>query len=98
VNGDLVLLETDLVDWNGDGNVDGADSGFSISNFTGISALTLSERDANGNVSAFFTADAVNDNGLDLEGAFSVTVAIPEPSSFIFFASAMLGLFVVRRK
>jgi hypothetical protein len=98
VNGDLVLLETDLVDWNGDGNVDGADSGFSITNFTGISALTLSERDANGNVSAFFTADAVNDNGLDLEGAFSVTVAIPEPSSFVFFASAMLGLFVVRRK
>lgn len=36
VNGEFLLLENDLADWNGDGTIDVADDGFAITNFTGI--------------------------------------------------------------
>lgn len=92
------MLENDAVDWNGDGTIDGSDDGFSITNFSGISSLTLSDRDASGNISAYFTADAVDASGLELEAAFRVTVQIPEPGCAVLLMLAVAGLSLVRRR
>ncbi len=54
MNGRLLLKEGDEVDINGDGNID---VGTALTNFTGISTLTISDRDGSGNVDVYFTAD-----------------------------------------
>ena len=72
VNGRVVLLEGDAIDWNGDGTIDGSDQGATLTDFTGISALTLSNRDGS-LVDLCFTADC-DVNGTVLEGGFFMTV------------------------
>ena len=72
VNGELVLVEGDAVDWNGDGMIDAADEGAVLTDFTGITSLTMSRRDAMGMVRLYFTADAVTVSGT-LEGGFELT-------------------------
>ena len=54
LNGELLLKEGDAVDMDGDGV---AEPTSILSDFTGISALTLSDRDAEGKVRLYFTAD-----------------------------------------
>ncbi|MCA9750751.1 MAG: T9SS type A sorting domain-containing protein [Gemmatimonadetes bacterium] len=54
LNDMLVLKEGDTVDFDGDGFVD---PGAHLVDFTGISALTLSDRSLNGEVRLYFTAD-----------------------------------------
>ncbi len=89
-NGQIVLLEGDLVDWNGDGVIDAADQGGFLTNFTGISSLTLGDRDASGFVNLAFTADVDLGEGI-LEGGFSLSVfAVPEPGT-----ATLLGLMAV---
>jgi len=76
LNGGVVLLEGDLVDWNGDGAIDAADDGARIENFTGISTLVLSDRDTTGALRLYFTADVVLDSTPDLvEGFMCLTVS-----------------------
>lgn len=67
LNGELLLLEGEAVDWDGDGSVD---VGTALTDFTGISALTLA---ANGTV--YFTAD-VDVNGTILEGYFCLSTGV----------------------
>ena len=53
VNDQVVLVENDEVDWDGDGLVD---AGTRLTDFTGISTLTLGDRFGD-EVDAYFTAD-----------------------------------------
>jgi hypothetical protein len=53
-NGQLLLKEGDAVDWDGDLI---PDPSATLVNFSGISTLTLSDRDQDGNVRIYFTAD-----------------------------------------
>ncbi|MEZ4648256.1 MAG: FlgD immunoglobulin-like domain containing protein [Candidatus Eisenbacteria bacterium] len=53
VNDQIVLVENDEVDWDGDGLVD---AGTRLTDFTGISSLTLGDRFGD-EVDAYFTAD-----------------------------------------
>lgn len=76
LNDRFMLREGQAVDLDGDGQVE---NGSVLSDFTGISALTLSDRD-NLMVSMYFTAD-VDVNGTpsttdDIEGAFRLTVFV----------------------
>jgi hypothetical protein len=64
LNDTLLLKEGDPVDLTGDGLID---PGTAISSFTGISALTLSDRDLTGRVYVYFTAD------VDTAGTSSTT-------------------------
>ncbi len=68
----LLVEEVDDVDWDGDGN---ADAGFKISgtlSFSGTRLVRISNRDPNGMVNIYFTAD-ISDNGAsELEGLFCV--------------------------
>ncbi len=79
LNGEIVLLEGETVDWNNDGVIDGSDQNAFVTNFTGISALTLSSRDANEKVNLCFTADC-DINGSTLEGGFMTTVSLAPPA------------------
>jgi hypothetical protein len=54
VNGAMVLKEGDTVDLDGDGTPEPTSH---LADFTGISSLVLGPRDAQGNVTAYFTAD-----------------------------------------
>lgn len=76
VNGNIVLREGDLVDWNGDGIVDTNDMGAFLTNFSGISSLTISERDPSGDLYACFTADCEID-GSDVGGGFRMRLGPP---------------------
>ncbi len=67
LNDDLLLLEGQAVDWDGDGTID---PGTALTDFTGISSLTLA---ADGTV--YFTAD-VDVNGTVLEGYFCLSTGI----------------------
>lgn len=88
LNDQLLLLEGDNVDWDGDGTVD---ANAVLENFTGISALTISERNANGEVTLYFTAD-VDVDGQTLEGAFAVTALIPGPGGLgLLLMGGLLG-------
>jgi hypothetical protein len=60
-NGDVVLKEGDIIDIDGDG-VPEPDA--VIDAFTGISTVVLSDRDEDGNVSVYFTADVDVPTGL----------------------------------
>ena len=95
INGELILTEGEPVDWNGDGVIDGGDGGAVLDNFTGISSLTLSDRQADGTISAYFTAD-VDIAGTVLTGAFRVTV--PEPGSASLLLFAIIPLALARRQ
>ncbi len=88
-NGDLVLREGDLVDWNNDGLIDGLDQGAFVTNFTGISSLTLGDRYGGGLVDIYFTADC-DVAGSTLEGGFRIT--IPEPATLTLLLLGSLAL------
>ena len=98
INGHLILMEGDPVDWNGDGTIDPMDSGRTIDQFTGLSSMTLSGRDASGNVRAFFTADTTDANGSVLEGAFHVAYTVPEPATGGLWAALLVGFAALRRR
>jgi hypothetical protein len=89
LNGDLVLMEGDLVDWNNDGMIDGLDQGAFLTDFTGISALTLGDRYGANLVDIYFTADC-DVGGSILEGGFRLTV--PEPASLSLLLLGALAL------
>ncbi len=97
-NGNILLLEGDLVDWNNDGVINGSDqSGFLTDFNSSTRGLTLSDRDANGDVRLLFYAD-VDLDGTVLQGAFSMSVsAVPEPSS-MFVLVLMAGPMLARRR
>lgn len=78
VNDQLVLLEGDAVDLDNDGIVE---PGSILRDFTGISALTMSDRNVSGNVFVYFTAD-VDTAGTtsttdDVEGFFRLEAETP---------------------
>ena len=99
VNGEVVLVEGDQVDWNNDGFVDLADDGFTITDFFGISSLSLSDRDTNGDVTVYFTADATNTGGTELEAALQVTLStIPEPEGGLLALFALGSIAIFRRR
>ncbi len=99
MNGEILLLAGDLVDWNNDGLIDGSDQNGFITDFTNSSrGLTLSDRDANGNVRLLFNAD-VDLNGTVLEGGFSMSFsAVPEPSSMMVLLLAVGPMLGRRRR
>jgi hypothetical protein len=80
VNKDVVLREGDQVDLSGDGI---AEANTKLVNFTGISALTMSDRDVFGNVNVYFTADidTLNTSSTldDVEGFFCLKVSVDTP-------------------
>ncbi len=75
LNDMLLLQEGDEVDLDGDGNVD---PGAVVSGFTGISTLTLSDRDMDNNVQVYFTADVdtagTSSTTDDIEGFYCIVV------------------------
>jgi hypothetical protein len=79
VNGGIVLVEGDLVDWNGDGVIDAGDNNGELADFTGISALTIGAR-IGGAVDVYFTADidflGTPGTADDLEGFMRVRVQV----------------------
>ena len=74
-NGEILLVEGDLVDWNGDGMIDAGDNNAVVANFTGISSLTVGAR-VGGFVNIYFTADCDFGGTPDLEGFFCVSVQV----------------------
>jgi len=71
VNGTLILTEGMAVDWDGDGVID---EDAIVDGFTGISTLALSDRDGDGVVRAYFTADVSVGGADELEGAFCLAI------------------------
>jgi hypothetical protein len=71
LNDQLLLLEGDEVDWDGDGAID---TGYVLTDFTGLSSLTLSDRDLMNTAKVYFTADVIGPQGLTLEGFFELAV------------------------
>ncbi|MBZ0269794.1 T9SS type A sorting domain-containing protein [bacterium] len=75
LNGQLLLKDGDSVDLTGDGLVD---AGTAISSFTGISTLSMSDRDGGGSVNIYFTADidtaGTSSTTDDIEGFYCMTV------------------------
>jgi hypothetical protein len=79
VNGEVLLVEGDPVDGNGDGVIDENDDNGLLANFTGISSLTIGPR-VGGVANVYFTAD-IDFNGTssssdDLEGFFCMPVQV----------------------
>jgi hypothetical protein len=93
LDGELLIREGDLVDWNNDGRLDHADEGAYIENFTGTSSLTISDRMPGDVIDLYFTADCMV-NGSLVEGAFRYTV--PEPGTLTLLA--LVGLAALRRR
>lgn len=77
-NGEVILVEGDLVDWNGDGTIDGNDSNGKLADFfTGV--VAVGDRDVNGAVDIYFFGD-IDFNGTststdDMLGYFRLTIA-----------------------
>ena len=94
INGVVVLQEGDAVDWNNDGVIDAGDNNGVIVNFTGISALSMGNRDGM-DVSVYFTADVdffgTSSTLDDLEGGFVFTYTIPAPGAAAVFGLAAIG-------
>lgn len=82
-NGEIVLVEGDPVDWNGDGVIDAADNNGVLANFTGTTALTVGAR-VGGVVNMYFTADidffGTPGSSDDLEGFFCFSVSVGQPA------------------
>ena len=99
LGGELIAKEGDAVDWDNDGIVD---DNAVIDSFTGISSLTIGDRNADGGISVFFTAD-VDVDGVTLEGGFCYSTdgscpVVPEPATEVLLAGmAIMGLFKLRR-
>jgi hypothetical protein len=76
-NGELVVKEGDPVDLDGDGVVE-PDS--LLANFTGLSALVVGDRQPDGTVSIYFTADidtmGTSSSGDDTEALFCVEIQL----------------------
>ncbi|MGD8439744.1 MAG: hypothetical protein PVG53_04365 [Holophagae bacterium] len=70
LNERLLVTEGDEVDWDGDGVVD---AGYALTDFTGTSTLTISDRDGSNDVDVYFTADIAVPGAGTLEGFFRVT-------------------------
>lgn len=90
VNNELVLKEGDLVDLSGDGV---PEANAKLVDFTGISSLTMSDRDFLDNVKVYFTAD-VDTLGTttatdDVEGFFciEINVGVPVPVTLTSFTA-----------
>ncbi len=98
VNGQLVLMGGDAVDWDNDGVITAADDGAVLDVFTGISSLSMSDRNANGEVNLVFTADVINAAGASAEGAFTLTMVVPEPASAQMLICALLSLWGLYRR
>jgi hypothetical protein len=54
LNGEILLTQNEEVDWTGDGV---ADPGYVLNDFTGTAALVVGDRDDEGVVALYFTAD-----------------------------------------
>lgn len=67
----LIVREGDTVDWDGDG---AADADHVLTDFTGISPMTLGERDQDGQVKIYFVANVLLPDQQELEAAFAVAV------------------------
>ena len=80
---DQVLLRTDdLVDFNGDGVIDGADNGATVDDFEVFTnAMVVGDRDAAGNVSIYLPLDVDPDGAGGtttlVEGIYKITVTEP---------------------
>lgn len=94
VNGEFIIGEGDAVDWNGDGLIDAGDNGAVIDNFTGISSLSIGDRQGDGTFNVAFVADVQFDDGSVLEGGFRITVPTPGAAGLL----AVAGLAAVRRR
>lgn len=73
VNGEIVLSVGDEVDDTGDGI---ADENVSIIQFTGINSMTLGSRDAEGNVSVYFTADITQGSMAQLQDEAAMELVV----------------------
>ncbi len=82
LNGGLLLEEGDQVDMNNDGVVDN-----DFVEFSGISALSMSDRDADGNVKLYFTGDAI-ESGAEVEAFFCLETS----ATFIGIGCALEGV------
>lgn len=96
-NGNRLLQIGDLVDLDGDGFVE---PGSKLSDFTGIASMQISDRDANGFVDIYFTADVdtLGTPGLtdDTEAAMKIRVLIPAPGTIVLALAAIP--FIRRRR
>jgi len=90
VNGELLPMEGEAVDWTGDGVID---PDAIIDGFTGISSLTVGDRGLDGMFDVYFAADIDVAADEVLEGGFRLIV--PEPTSLVLFA---LGVTLLRRR
>ncbi len=92
-NDELLVREGDAVDLDGDGEVE-LDS--ILTNFTGISSMTMSDRYGADLVDIYFTADVDTPAGT-VEGYFRLVV--PEPGTLgLLVASILAGLSTRRRR
>jgi hypothetical protein len=82
LNDRLALVEGDIVDLDGDG---AAEASSKLADFTGISTLTVSDRDMFGLVRVYFTADVDTANTSsttdDIEGFFCLELPTPGSTS-----------------
>jgi len=81
-NGAVILLTGDLVDFNGDGVIDGGDNGATVDDFEVFTnALVVGDRDAAGNVSVYLPLDVdpdgVGPSTVLREGVYRLTMAEP---------------------
>jgi hypothetical protein len=82
-NGQVLLVEGDAVDFDGDGNVD---PGATLADFSNIDVQVAVGARSGLTADLYFTAD-VTMGGLPVEGLYKMTAPIPEPAS-----AAIMGL------
>ena len=74
-NGQIVLSEGDLIDFNGDGVINAADNQAVLSSFTGTNPLTISEPDGSGMVRAYFVGEVDSSQLNSLECGFEISLS-----------------------
>jgi hypothetical protein len=74
LNGQVVLKEGDLVDWNNDGAIDAADQDATLTNLIQTSDVSLSRRSPDGDVSIYFVADVELNGTTTKRGFFCLTI------------------------